>query len=85
VLLVFFARKMKNVFRFTTIRDLNTFQTILKKGWEIEVECIGQNNPLLIYEDRIKVALEIEKKFKTVCCTTSVSLNNFVMERIKDI
>ncbi len=41
-------------YRFTTIRDLNTFSTILQKNWVVEVECIAQNNPLLLLEDRMK-------------------------------
>ena len=42
-------------YRFTTIRDLNTFSTILQKNWVVEVECIAQNNPLLLLEDRMKI------------------------------
>ena len=54
-------------YRFTTIRDLNTFSTILQKNWVVEVKCIAQNNPLLLLEDRMKIAAAVEEKYDTVC------------------
>ena len=51
-------------YRFTTIRDLNTFSTILQKNWVVEVECIAQNNPLLLLEDRMKIAATVEEKYE---------------------
>jgi hypothetical protein len=60
-------------YRFTTIRDLNTFSTILQKNWVVEVKCIAQNNPLLLLEDRMKIAVAVEEKYDTVCNPLSVN------------
>ena len=70
-------------YRFTTIRDLNTFSTILKKNWVVKVECIAQNNPLLLLEDRMKIAAAVEEKYDTVCNPLSVNLLNFQIEKLE--
>ena len=70
-------------YRFTTIRDLNTFSTILQKNWVVEVECIAQNNPLLLLEDRMKIAAAVEEKYDTVCNSLSVNLHNFKIEKLE--
>lgn len=70
------------IFKFTTIRDLNTFSTVLKKNWSVEIDCLANNNPLLIVEDRIAVAIAIKKKYQTICAPISINLNNFKIEKI---
>ena len=70
-------------YRFTTIRDLNTFSTILQKNWVVEVECIAQNNPLLLLEDRMKIAAAVEEKYDTVCNPFSINLHNFKIEKLE--
>lgn len=70
-------------YKFTTIRDLNTFSTILKKNWVVEVECIAQNNPFLLLEDRFKVAVEIEQKYNTICSPLSINFHNFKIEKFE--
>ena len=70
-------------YRFTTIRDLNTFSTILQKNWDVEVECIAQNNPLLLLEDRMKIAAAVEEKYDTVCNPLTVNLHNFKIEKLE--
>ena len=70
-------------YRFTTIRDLNTFSTILQKNWVVEVKCIAQNNPLLLLEDRMKIAAAVEEKYDTVCNPLSENLHNFKIEKLE--
>ena len=70
-------------YRFTTIRDLNTFSTILQKNWVVEVECIAQNNPLLLLEDRMKIAATVEEKYDTVFNPLTVNLHNFKIEKLE--
>ena len=70
-------------YRFTTIRDLNTFSTILKKNWVVKVECIAQNNPLLLLDDRIKIAVAVEQKYDTICSPLSINLHNFKIEKLE--
>ena len=70
-------------YRFTTIRDLNTFSTILQKNWVVKVECIAQNNPLLLLDDRIKIAVAVEQIYDTVCSPLSVNLHNFKIEKLE--
>ena len=70
-------------YRFTTIRDLNTFSTILQKNWVVEVECIAQNNPLLLLEDRMKIAAAVEEKYDTGCNPLSVKLHKFKIEKLE--
>ena len=70
-------------YRFTTIRDLNTFSTILQKNWVVEVECIAQDNPLLLLEDRMKIAAAVEEKYDTVRNPLSVNLHNFKIEKLE--
>ena len=70
-------------YRFTTIRDLNTFSTILQKNWVVEVECIAQNNPLLLLEDRMKRAATVEEKDETGCKPLAVKLHKFKIEKLE--
>lgn len=72
------------LYKFITIRDLNTFSTVLKKNWWVEVECIANNNPLLLMDDRTTVALAIEEKYHTVCAPISINLHNFKVEKIEN-
>ena len=70
-------------YRFTTIRALNTFSTILKQNWLVKVECIAPNHPLLLLEDRMKIAAAVEEKYDTVCNPLSVNLHNFKIEKLE--
>ena len=49
----------------------------------MEVECIAQNNPLLLLEDRMKIAAAVEQKYDTVCNPLSVNLHNFKIEKLE--
>lgn len=40
----------------------------------ITLECIAHNNPMLIVEDRQRVAVEISKKYNTYCLPYAVNL-----------
>ena len=49
----------------------------------MEVECIAQDNPLLLLEDRMKIAATVEEKYDTVCSPLSVNLHNFKIEKLE--
>lgn len=80
---LYFAKKMAK-FRFIVKQDCNTFSAKLKKGMKVTVDCIANNNPLMIIEDRQKIAEEISKKYNTYCSAYAVN-NYFKFERDTEV